>query len=219
VKLIRKQYGDFFCISVAGYPYGHPDCEDRNVDLQNLKDKVDAGADFVVSQLFFEASDFLQWVKRCREIGINCPILPGILPIQGYKSLQNITKMCDIPIPQNIVDAIESIKDDDAAVKEFGVQYAYEMCKTLLEAGVVGLHFYTLNQETVTGKILEKLSLVSVKKEFPWRKAVKTERGKKKKYVLSIGLIDLSHTYLEHLIGMSIQMEDGEILKVLHLVN
>jgi len=89
VRLMRREYGDFFSISVAGYPYGHPDSEDKHMDLMNLKEKVDAGADFIVSQLFFEASDFIEWVKRCREIGITCPILPGVLPIQGYKSLQN----------------------------------------------------------------------------------------------------------------------------------
>jgi methylenetetrahydrofolate reductase (NADPH) len=178
VRLIKSEFGDFFSVSVAGYPYGHPDCDDKKKDLIHLKEKVDAGADFVVSQLFFKAEDFTSWVSECREIGIKCPIIPGILPIQGYNSLQNITKMCYVPIPQYIKDQIEPIKDDDSAIKEFGVRYAIEMCKKLISEGAPGLHFYTLNQEVVTSKIVRELCIIDPVRELPWRKAVYSKRKK-----------------------------------------
>eukprot|EP01130_Rhizamoeba_saxonica_P000815 TRINITY_DN10723_c0_g1_i1.p1 TRINITY_DN10723_c0_g1~~TRINITY_DN10723_c0_g1_i1.p1 ORF type:complete len:615 (-),score=162.45 TRINITY_DN10723_c0_g1_i1:33-1877(-) len=182
VRLIKQEYGDYFCVSVAGYPYGHPDCESYEKDIEYLKQKVDAGADFVISQLFFYYQDFLKFTSDCRDAGIECPILPGILPIQGYRSLRNITKMCSVPVPQEIIDAIEPIKDDDQAIKQYGVNFAVDMCRHLLDAGVPGLHFYTLNREVVTSRIIEELSLGSddaCGRPLPWRKAVVGKRGKK----------------------------------------
>jgi len=181
VKFIRAEFGKYFCISVAGYPYGHPDCPDRAMDIKHLKEKVDAGADFVISQLFFEADDFLKWVEDCRAIGIKCPIIPGILPIQGYQSLRNITKMCSIPVPDYITKAILPIKDNDEAIKEFGIKFAVEMCQKLIKSGTPGLHFYTLNQETATIRILKELDLVKPKfqtRELPWKRAAIDKRCK-----------------------------------------
>jgi methylenetetrahydrofolate reductase (NADPH) len=181
VRLIRAEYGDYFCISVAGYPYGHPDCPSYEEDIQHLKEKVDAGADFVISQLFFRAEDFLKWVRDCRKVGITCPILPGILPIQGYHSLRNISKMCSVPLPDTLTKAIEPIKDDDAAIKELGIKLAVEMCRELLNAGVYGLHFYTLNREVATAQIVKELGLVKdneIYRELPWKKPVSEKRLK-----------------------------------------
>lgn len=180
VRLIREEFGDYFSISVAGYPYGHPDAPTYEQDILNLKEKVDAGADFVVSQMFFSAEDFLKWVQDCRNAGITCPILPGILPIQGYHSLRNISKMCNVPLPEAIKTAIEPIKDDDAAIKELGVKLAVEMCRKLLDAGVPGLHFYTLNREVVTTEVIKELGLVDneILRELPWRRPVSEKRTK-----------------------------------------
>jgi methylenetetrahydrofolate reductase (NADPH) len=179
VRLIREVYGDFFCISVAGYPNSHPDCGDGDADIRYLKEKVDAGADFVVSQLFFTAEDYLIWEKKCKDYGITVPILPGILPIQSNASLRNITKMSSVPVPQSIVDAIEPIKENDAAIQEYGVGVAVEMCRKLLESGVPGLHFYTLNREAATTEILCQLQLVKLTRELPWSRSVIGKRGDK----------------------------------------
>jgi len=180
VRFIRQEFGDYFCISVAGYPYGHPDCAIDTDNLLHLKEKVDAGADFIVSQLFFHAEDFLKWVQDCRAVGITCPILPGILPIQGYASLRNMTKMSGVGVPESIIKEVEPIKDDDAAIKEFGVKVATEMCQKLLAAGTPGLHFYTLNQEVVTLRILRNLNFwkKTVIREFPWKRPPGEKRRK-----------------------------------------
>lgn len=160
VKLMREEFGDYFGISVAGYPYLHPDCKDYKEGLLHLKEKVDAGSDFVISQLFFKAEDFFQWEKDCRDIGITCPLIPGILPIQGYHSLRNMAKMCCVEVPQFIVDEVEPFKEDEEAIKDYGVRFAVDLCKKLIEGGVPGLHFYTLNREIVTERIVRELNLV-----------------------------------------------------------
>ena len=159
VKLIREEFGDWFGVSVAGYPYKHPDAASYEDGIQHLKWKVDAGADFVISQLFFTAEDYFKWEKDCRAAGITCPIIPGILPIQGYDSLRNMSKMCCLDLPAELIDGVEPIKHDDAAIKAFGIEYATKMCRQLLEGGVPGLHFYTLNREVVTEKILKNLGI------------------------------------------------------------
>lgn len=159
VKLIREEFGDWFGVSVAGYPYKHPDAASYEDGIQHLKMKVDAGADFVISQLFFTAEDYFQWEKDCRAAGINCPIIPGILPIQGYDSLRNMSKMCCLDLPPELIDGVEPIKHDDAAIKAFGIEYATKMCRELLAGGVPGLHFYTLNREVVTESILRNLGV------------------------------------------------------------
>lgn len=163
VAFIKEEFGDYFCISVAGYPYLHPECDDYNEGLLHLKKKVEAGADFIISQLFYKAEDFFKWEKDCRDIGITCPIIPGILPIQNYNSLRNMSKMCNHDVPKEIVDEIEKIKDDETAIRDFGVKYAVDLCKKLLEGGVPGLHFYTLNREVVTGRVLSELGLLTKK--------------------------------------------------------
>jgi methylenetetrahydrofolate reductase (NADPH) len=139
VRFIREFFGDYFTICVAGYPHGHPDCPDYEEDLRHLKEKVEAGADLIITQLFFEAQTFLQFHRDCRRVGITVPIIPGILPIQGYRSLHNLTKLSKLEVPQNIMDAILPIKDDDAAIQKFGISLAVNVCKELLNSGLVSL--------------------------------------------------------------------------------
>ena len=127
----------FLTHSPAGYPHGHPECPSYAKDLQYLKEKVDAGADFIITQLFFETHTFLNFYHDCRAIGITVPIIPGIMPIQGYQSLRNLTKLSKLEVPQFIQDAIMPIKDDDAAVRNYGVQLAVKMGRELLQSGVV----------------------------------------------------------------------------------
>jgi methylenetetrahydrofolate reductase (NADPH) len=172
VKYIRQQYGDYFCVAVAGYPEGHIENSDKHQDLLYLKDKIDAGADYIVTQLFYDVDLFLGWVDQCRKIGITCPILPGIMPIQNYAGFKRMTSLCKTFVPEEISLAMEPLKDDDQAVKDFGVQLAVDMCRRLQEADIKGFHFYTLNLEKSTRLILEGLDLVSpleAVKPLPWQ--------------------------------------------------
>ncbi|XP_078414112.1 methylenetetrahydrofolate reductase (NADPH) isoform X2 [Cetorhinus maximus] len=171
VKHIRSEFNDYFDICVAGYPTGHPECNGYEEDLRCLKAKVDAGADFIITQLFFKPETFLKFFKDCRAIGITCPILPGIFPIQGYHSLRQLVKLSKLQVPQEIKDIIDPIKDDDAAIRNYGIDLATDMCKVLLESGLVpGLHFYTLNREVATVEILKRLRLWTEdpRRALPW---------------------------------------------------
>jgi len=110
VSHVRNVHGSYFGIAVAGYPEGHPDHLDVMLDLKYLKEKVDAGAEIIVTQLFYDVDGFLDFVKKAREMGINVPILPGIMPIQNYAAWVRMTTFCKTRIPQEIIDALEPIK-------------------------------------------------------------------------------------------------------------
>ncbi len=160
VRYIRENHGDFFCIGVAGYPEGHADYVDRDVkrDLSYLKQKQDAGAQFIVTQLFYDVDRFLSWYKDCRDIGITIPILPGIMPIQNYQSFRRMTNLCKVECPGLILDALEPIKSDDAAVKEYGVSLSIHMIgRIFLETDIRGFHLCSLNLEKSIERILEGL--------------------------------------------------------------
>ncbi|CAG8786655.1 1179_t:CDS:2, partial [Gigaspora margarita] len=171
VRYIRSQYGDYFGICVAGYCEGHVDNPDKDDDLRRLKDKVDAGADFIVTQVFYDVDLFLDWVKKCRAIGITCPIIPGLLPIQNYNGFNRIVSLSKTIVPKFVCDALEPIKHDDAAVKEYGIKLAVEMIKKMYNNGISGFHFYTMNLERSTRLILEALQFVAPVekvKPLPW---------------------------------------------------
>ncbi|XP_047407496.1 methylenetetrahydrofolate reductase (NADPH) isoform X1 [Sciurus carolinensis] len=171
VKHIRNEFGDYFDICVAGYPKGHPEAGSFEDDLQHLKEKVSAGADFIITQLFFEADTFFHFVEACTAVGITCPILPGIFPIQGYSSLRQLVKLSKLEVPQEIKDVIEPIKDNDAAIRNYGVELAVSLCRELLASGLVpGLHFYTLNREVATTEVLKRLGLWTEdpRRPLPW---------------------------------------------------
>ncbi|XP_065061525.1 methylenetetrahydrofolate reductase (NADPH)-like isoform X2 [Rhopilema esculentum] len=180
VKLIRENFQDYFTICVAGYPKGHPDCTSYEEDLLHLKKKIDAGADFVITQLFFESKDFLKFVKDCKKIGIKVPIIPGIMPIQAYGSLRQLAKLSKLEIPEKLLKDLEPIKDNDDAIRKYGVQHAVNMCKELLASGEVpGLHFYTLNRELATKEIAQKLRLWIEdvnNRALPWKTSANIKR-------------------------------------------
>ena len=159
VKLIRELHGPYFGIAVAGHPEGHPASASVEEEMEHLKAKIDAGADFVLTQFFYDVRSFLDYVKRCRAHGITCPILPGIMPIQSYQSFQRMTEYCGVSVPAAVMERLDPVKDDDEAVKEIGCDIAAEMCETILntpeeEGGADGVHFYTLNLERSVTKIL-----------------------------------------------------------------
>ncbi|XP_076212212.1 methylenetetrahydrofolate reductase (NADPH) isoform X2 [Aptenodytes patagonicus] len=171
VKHIRNEFDDYFDICVAGYPKGHPEAESYEADLRYLKEKVFAGADFIITQLFFRSETFLKFMKDCQAIGITCPIIPGIFPIQGYHSLRQLVKLSKLEVPQEIKDVIEPIKDNDAAIRNYGVELAVSMCRELLDSGMVhGLHFYTLNREVATTEVLKRLGIwkEDPRRPLPW---------------------------------------------------
>ncbi|KAF9414363.1 hypothetical protein BGZ94_000415 [Podila epigama] len=178
VKYIRKTHGDHFGIAVAGYPEKHPESASMEEDLKYLKEKVDAGADFIVTQLFFDVPLFLNWVKACRAIGIKCPIIPGVMPIQAYASFKK--NIVGLSVPQWILDGIEPIQNDDQAIRAFGIEVGIKMTKELIEGGVCGIHYYTFNLERSTRLILEGAGLIGktdyIKKNMPWRPSFDEKR-------------------------------------------
>lgn len=148
--------------------------------MQFLKAKVDAGADFIITQLFFEAATFDAFVRDCRNAGITVPIIPGIFPIQGYASLRQLVRLSRLVVPQSMRDAIEPIKDDDEAIRSLGVRLCVGMCRELFAGGYApGLHFYTLNREVAVREILTELDLWSTatpRKPLPWRRSANDVR-------------------------------------------
>lgn len=174
VKYIRKHYGDTFCIGVAGYPEGHIDCPDKEQDMQYLKEKVDAGADFVMTQLFYDVDACVTWMQKCRAHGIQVPIVPGIMPIPTYQSFRRMINLCNVKVPDNVMSDLDAIKGDDQKVKEYGVNLAVKMIQRLhKEAGICNFHISTLNLERSTRLILEALHLhkengLHVNKVSPW---------------------------------------------------
>lgn len=180
VKLIRELHGDYFGLAVAGYPEGHPNGSYES-DLKYLKEKVDAGADFVITQLFYDCDQFLQFVKDARAMGITCPILPGIMPMHNHAGWKRMVEFCKTKVPKDMEEAMKSVAiEDDEQVKEFGIKYCIHMCKYLMQRGVRGFHFYTLNLEKSVVKILEGLELLpeTVQRTLPWRATANAKRQK-----------------------------------------
>lgn len=146
-----------FCIGVAGYPEKHPEASSLEADIARLREKVDAGASFVITQLFFDNADYFSFVDKCRAAGIAVPIVPGIMPVTSHKQLNRFSEMCGCVIPRPMADDLERIKDMPEAVVEYGIDFAYRQCKELLDRGAPGLHFYTLNRSVSTMAVLRRL--------------------------------------------------------------
>jgi methylenetetrahydrofolate reductase (NADPH) len=152
-----RELGAPLCLGAACYPETHPQAASPEADLANLKRKVEAGADFLITQLFFDNSDYFAFVKRAQKNGIGVPILAGIMPIQNYKQIQRFTLMCGASIPPWLVEELEAVKDNAEAVAGVGISYAIDQCRELRRRGVPGLHFYTLNRSPATRAILARL--------------------------------------------------------------
>jgi methylenetetrahydrofolate reductase (NADPH) len=146
-----------FCLAGACYPQKHPDATDHDVDLRNLKQKVDAGVDFLITQLFFDNADYFSFVERARKAGVDKKIIAGIWPITNLSQIKRITGMCGATIPKALLDRLEAVKDDPEAVRTVGVSHAIAQCKELIDRGAPGIHFYTLNRSKATVEILEAL--------------------------------------------------------------
>jgi methylenetetrahydrofolate reductase (NADPH) len=172
IRWIKANYGDSFGIGVGGYPEGHPEAKSKRDCVNFLKQKVDAGADFIVTQLFFDLDEYRDFLMLCAEAGITCPIIPGVLPIISYDRFQKFTEFTGIKVPNQIKKALEPIKSDDEKVRAFGVDLCASMCRELFEIGAPGLHFYTLNLESSVTEILQEISLLEdcrSRRSMPWR--------------------------------------------------
>ena len=161
VELIRQQYPQFG-IAVAGYPEVHREAPSAEEDLINLKRKVDAGADVIVTQLFYQNEDFFRFCDRCRAIGIEVPIVAGLLPVTSLNQIQRIAGLCGAKLPQPFIDRLAQNEDPQWQF-EVGIEQAVEQTRSLLEEGVAGLHFYVLNRSDATHSILEAVDIASTR--------------------------------------------------------
>ncbi|KAF9265689.1 MTHFR-domain-containing protein [Marasmius fiardii PR-910] len=161
VSYIRQnsEFSSHFCVGVAAYPDGHPDkLVDEATELTYLKEKVDGGADFVITQLFYDVDHFLGWMKRVRAKGITVPIIPCIMPIQTYSSFVRLIKLCGCSVPEAVMDKMDSIKHDDQLVKNYGIELAVEITRRITtEGSIAGVHFCTLNLEKSVQRVVETL--------------------------------------------------------------
>jgi methylenetetrahydrofolate reductase (NADPH) len=146
-----------FCLGGACYPEGHVDTPSRDVDLKNLKAKVDAGLDFLITQLFFDNAFYFDFVERARRSGINIPIVPGIMPITSFEQINRFVRLCGATLPMRLTLQLEKVKDNPEAVMQLGVAHATVQCIELLQRGVPGIHFYTLNRSPATRMIVSAL--------------------------------------------------------------
>jgi methylenetetrahydrofolate reductase (NADPH) len=152
---IRKSYP--LCIAVAGYPEGHTESPDKETDWTHLQEKVKAGADLIITQLFFENRYFFEFERRMREKGVSIPIIPGIMPITNFRQILRFTSICGASIPSGVVKELEAIQNEPEAVQRYGIEYAKKQCRDLLAHGVPGIHFYTLNKSKATQEIIGSL--------------------------------------------------------------
>ncbi|MDO9232619.1 MAG: methylenetetrahydrofolate reductase [NAD(P)H] [Methylotenera sp.] len=158
VQFIRAETGSHFHIEVAAYPEFHPEARTPAADLQNLKRKVDAGANSAITQYFYNADAYFRFVEQCDALGIAIPIVPGIMPIYNITQLARFSSICGAEIPRWLKMRLEEYGDDMASLRAFGVDVVSELCDTLLAWGAPSLHFYTLNQAGTISNIIHNIS-------------------------------------------------------------
>lgn len=163
VEFIRAETGDHFFIEVAAYPEFHPQATSASADLQNFKRKVEAGADSALTQYFYTPEAYFRFIDSCEAMGVDLPIVPGIMPITNYKQLARFSDACGAEIPRWIRKRLEDFGDDMDSLKAFGLEVTTELCRKLIDGGAPGLHFYAMNQSGPTLKIWNDLGLSSEK--------------------------------------------------------
>jgi len=159
IAMLSREYS--FCIGAACYPEAHPEAFNAETDLRYAAEKVRAGANFLTTQLFFDNERYFTFVQRARSMGINVPILPGIMPITDYRQIQRFTEMCGSEIPLRLRSELERRADEPEAVGDLGVAYATLQCADLLARGAPGIHFYTLNRSPATRAVCSALRAVN----------------------------------------------------------
>lgn len=157
VRHVRDLHGDHFHVEVGCYPEVHPESEDMDSEVHWFAEKVRAGADGAITQYFFEADHYFEFVERCRAAGIDIPIVPGIMPITNYRQLARFSARCGALIPDWLAERLEGFGDDGAAIRDYGLDVVTALCERLLDGGAPGLHFYTLNRANATMRIWQRL--------------------------------------------------------------
>lgn len=158
VALIRREF-PHFGVGVAAYPETHQEAPSPEADLANLKRKVDAGADVVITQLFYDNRNFFEFHDRYRRTGISLPLVPGLLPVVNLAQIQRIASLCGATLPASFAADLERHRDDPAGQVTVGVEYATRQCQELFRSGIPGIHFYVLNKAEATRRIIEALNL------------------------------------------------------------
>jgi len=154
---IKSKYD--FCIAAAAYPEGHPRCSSLALDREHLKQKVEAGADFLITQLFFDNRSFHRMLDQLQRIGVNCPVSAGIMPVLNAAQIRRITELCGATIPERLAKLIGRFGDQPAEMEKAGIEYACEQIAELLQQGVTGIHLYTMNKPMQTKQILKMAGL------------------------------------------------------------
>ena len=157
VAFIRAEHGDWFRIEVAAYPEYHPQARSPRHDLENFARKIKAGANAAITQYFFNADAYWRFVEDAGKLGVDVPIVPGIMPITNYSQLMRFSEMCGAEVPRWVAKRLESFGDDKEAIRAFGLDVVTQLCERLVKAGAPGLHFYTLNAATATKAVCERL--------------------------------------------------------------
>jgi len=157
IDFIRAEHGDAFHIEVGAYPETHPQAADALTDLRHFKAKVDAGADGAITQYFYNADAYFGFVEAVRRLGVEIPIVPGIMPISNFSQLRRFSEQCGAEIPRWIAKRMQAFGDDVEAVRDFGADVVAALCQRLLEGGAPALHFYTLNLAKPTQQVLQRL--------------------------------------------------------------
>ena len=157
VRFIRAEHGRHFRIEVAAYPETHPQADDAHIDLRHFKAKVEAGADGAITQYFFNADAYFRFVDEVRQLGVDVPIVPGIMPIANFTQLRRFSELCGAEIPRWIVRRMQAYGDDVISIRAFAADVVAAMCRRLLDGGAPELHFYTLNLARPTEAVLERL--------------------------------------------------------------
>jgi len=156
IAFIKKHHPEF-CLGGAGFPEGHRDVPNLELDTQYLKEKIGAGAEYIITQLFFDNAFYFNLVERAKNMGIVVPIVPGVMPITSLNQIKKMTKICGATIPPKLMERIEKAGDDNEAIQEIGVEQAVAQCKELLAAKVPGLHFFVMNQAGPISRILKEI--------------------------------------------------------------
>ncbi|MCG6971427.1 MAG: methylenetetrahydrofolate reductase [NAD(P)H] [Gammaproteobacteria bacterium] len=159
VEFIRKETGDHFHIEVAAYPEFHPQAASAEKDLENFKRKVEAGANSAITQYFYSVDAYYNFVDSCEKMGLDIPIVPGVMPITNYKQLARFSDACGAEIPQWLAKRLQSYGDDIESLRSFGYEITVKLCRDLLALGAPGLHFYSMNKDEPTTSIWRELEL------------------------------------------------------------
>ena len=156
MAFIRPKYN--FCMGVAGYPEGHIECKNIEKDMEYLKLKVDNGAEYIIANYFYDNQYFFDFIERCRTIGIDVPIIPGVMPIYSVKMMEILANLCGATITEKLRQGIDRLPEENKeALVDFGIDFAVQQCKGLLEAGAPGLHIYTMDRSKSTVAIVNRL--------------------------------------------------------------